>query len=252
MSSRFKVGNPTLNPEIFQRQASEMAYGGTSARMTVGGTIAKSALLLTIVVAMAAVGWVYFNPVAFIGAAAVGLILGLVGFFAPKASPIIAPIYSVAMGYTIGAFSMFATMNAPADWKGIVPVAVLATMVVFASMLALYATRIIRVTQTFRMVVGGATLAIMLIYLGSFITGFFWPGVWQLPIYTSGPIGIGFSVLVIGLAAFNLAIDFANIEEGAQAGAPKFMEWYASFGLMVTIIWLYIEILRLLMKLQNR
>ena len=252
MSTRFKAGNPTLNPEIFQRQAQEMAYGGSAARMTVGGTMAKSALLLVIVIAMAAVGWVFFNPIVFFGALGVGLILGLVGFFMPKASPIIAPLYSVAMGYFVGAISMFATMNAPADWKGIVPVAVLATMVVFASMLALYTTRIIKVTQTFRMVVGGATLAIMLLYLGTFITSFFWPGVSQLPIYTSGPIGIGFSLLVIGLAAFNLAIDFANIEEGAQAGAPKYMEWYASFGLMVTIIWLYIEILRLLMKLQNR
>ena len=149
------------------------------------------------------------------------------------------------MGVAIGTISRLYE----SQFEGIVLQAIMATAAVFFVMLVLFVTRAIKVTDKLRGVIIGATLGIMLFYLASFVLSLFAvsiPLVWD-----SGPVGIGFSVLIVGIAAFNLMLDFDLIERGVQARAPKFMEWFGAFALMVTIIWLYIEILRLIGKVRN-
>jgi uncharacterized YccA/Bax inhibitor family protein len=221
--------------------------------MTLNGTINKSLLLLVIVTASACVGWILNNPIVTIGGFIIAFIMSLVIAFKPHTSPYLAPIFSVFEGLFVGGLSlMMSEALAEKGWRGAVPIAVLGTLVVFMIMFGLYAMRVIRVTETFRSVVIGATLAVAVVYLGTFITSFFYPAIGNLAIYQSGPIGIAFSVFVIGLAAFNLALDFDIVETGVQNRAPKYMEWYAAFGLMVTLVWIYIEILRLMRKLAGR
>jgi uncharacterized YccA/Bax inhibitor family protein len=149
-------------------------------------------------------------------------------------------------GLVLGGLSALAE----AQFQGIVIQAVALTFGTFLALLLAYKTRLIRATENFKAGVVAATGGILLIYLATIILGFF--GV-QIPlIHQSGLVGIGFSVFVVIIAALNLVLDFDLVEQGAAAGAPKFMEWYAAFGLMVTLIWLYIEILRLLTKLRSR
>jgi uncharacterized YccA/Bax inhibitor family protein len=221
--------------------------------MTLNGMIHKSILLLLILTASAVVGWIIGNPAVTLGGLIIAFILSLVIMFKPHTSPYMAPIFSVFEGLFVGGLSLFMSEAlAEKGWRGAVPIAVLGTLIVFMIMFGLYATRIIRVTETFRSVVIGATLAVMVVYIGTFVTSFFYPAITQLAIYQSGPIGIAFSIFVIGLAAFNLALDFDIVEQGVRNRAPKYMEWYAAFGLMVTLVWIYIEILRLMRKLAGR
>lgn len=253
MKNMFRSGSPVFGEKTFQQQ---FDTAGTSP-MTLDGTIQKAALLLLITLLTSFVGWMFPYPILIIGSALVGFGLALFISFKPNLSPILAPLYAVLEGIFVGGLSYFVNEIVKQNkWDyaiGVVPVAILGTLLVFGIMLGLYASRIIKVTETFRMVVVGATIAIAVLYLGVMAVSFFWPGVYAaMPIFGSGPIGIGFSVLVIGLAAFNLALDFDIIERGVQGRAPKFMEWYAGFALLVTLVWLYVEILRLLMKLSNR
>ncbi len=160
--------------------------------------------------------------------------------------PITAPIYSVLEGFFVGGISAVFE----AQFPGIVMQAVGLTMCTLFGLLAAYKSGLIKVTENFRLGVIAATGRIALIYFLSFILRFVGVGI---PfIHDSGLIGIGFSLFVVAVAAMNLVLDFDFIESGAQLGAPKYMEWYAAFGLMVTLIWLYIEILRLLAKLKSR
>ncbi|MCU0316808.1 MAG: Bax inhibitor-1/YccA family protein [Fimbriimonadaceae bacterium] len=250
----FRSSNPVFRNDVMTGHN----FAVTTSPMTLAGTMQKSGLLLAITVVMAAVGWMLTASMGSaglgiaIGCVIIGFVIALITFFKPQASPITAPLYATFQGVFVGAISFVTSqMFANTQWAGIVPMAVVATLVAFAVMFALYATRIIRVTQMFRSVVMGATAAIMILYVGSFVVSLFWSGVWQIPIYGSGWIGIGFSVFVVGLAAFNLLLDFDIIERGVEGRAPKYMEWYASFALMVTLIWLYIEILNLLRKIAS-
>lgn len=217
--------------------------------MTIEGTVNKAFITLIILLGSAFSTWMlYFDgynvvPMA-IGGALVGLILALIVSFAPKAAPFLVPVYAVAEGMFLGAISaQFEQRIEP----GITLNAILLTMGVFFALLIAYKTRLIKATENFKLGVVAATGGIALVYLINFILGFF--GM-QVPfLHESSWIGIGISVVIVIIAALNLVLDFDFIENGAAQGAPKYMEWYGAFGLMVTLVWLYLEIIRLLAKL---
>lgn len=226
---------------------------GSDTPMTIGGTAAKTAFLLLLTIVAASWGWTQIDPVAgsvdipgwwwivMIGA----VVLAIVTAFKPAIAVFTGPLYAVAMGVVVGAISHIYD----AQFEGIVLQALMATAAVFVVMLVLFVTRTIKVTARLRGAIIGATFGIMLFYLASIVLALFnvnMPLIWD-----SGAFGIGFSVLVVGIAAFNLMLDFDMIERGVAANAPRSYEWYGAFGLMVTIIWLYIEILRLLSKLRD-
>ena len=221
--------------------------------MTVEGTVNKSFLLLVVLMACALWPWsqaVAGNLQAVGGEMMLGLIggfiLALIVSFKPTTAPYLAVPYAALEGLVLGGISAQFNLRYP----GIAIEAVAATFAVAFVMLVLYRTRVIRVTDRFRHMVVGATLGIVLLYAASWILGFFHVAV---PfINGGGPLGIGFSVVVVGIAAFNLALDFDMIEQGAAGGAPKFMEWYGAFALMVTLVWMYLEMLRLLAKIQRQ
>jgi uncharacterized YccA/Bax inhibitor family protein len=175
----------------------------------------------------------------------VGLGLGLVTAFVPKIARFTAPVYALAYGVVLGAIS--AVYNS--QWDGIVVQAIMATLSVFFVMFFLYATRIIKVTKRYAAVVIGATLGIFVMYAVTLIASLFGADItfWNNPT----PLGIGISVVIVIVAALNLGLDFAFIEQASKSGAPKYMEWYGAFGVTVTIVWLYLEILRLLSLLRQ-
>jgi uncharacterized YccA/Bax inhibitor family protein len=225
-------------------------------RMTVSGTAAAAGVLLVLLLISASFGWAAVPDVAegqsptFPGIAMIGVIVGFVAVIAamlkPKLARFLAPVYALAQGYFVGAIS-----KAYENFQdGIVLQAILATVGVFAAMLFLYGTRIIKVTDRMRRIVIGATMGIALLYLVSFVINLFGGNVSFLQEPTL--FGIAFSLFVVGLAAFNLALDFDFIERGAQSNLPKHMEWVAALGLLVTLVWLYLEMLRLLSKLRER
>lgn len=244
----FRTTNPTMKAEVFENET--LTHGEP---MTLSGTIGKAGMLLVLLMMGASVGWVMPNIIAFFVCLAVGFLLALAVTFKKEWSPVAAPVYALVEGYFVGTLSVIVTaMLEKTAYGNAVPLAIFGTMITFAVMLGLYVTRIIRVTETLKSVIIGATAAVFITYLGSWIMSMFLPKVWELPIYGNGWIGIGFSVFVIALAAFNLLLDFDLIEKGVENRAPKYMEWYAGFGLLVTLVWLYIEILRLIMKLARR
>lgn len=233
--------------------------------MTINGTITATATLFALLLASAAVGWIatggpetdvvngetverYSIP----ALAWVGLIVGFgiaIGLmFKPHLAKFLAPVYAVAEGFFIGALSrMYETF-----YDGIVVQAAGATIAVVAVMLVLYRTGVIKVTDRFRTVVTTATLGVMLFYGVCLLIRLFAGSGSVSFLASSSLISIGFSVLVAGLAAFNLALDFDFIERGSKQGLAKDFEWYAAFGLLVTVVWLYLELLRLLAKLRDR
>ncbi|GAB1454207.1 Bax inhibitor-1/YccA family protein [Draconibacterium sp.] len=250
-----KSSNPALKENIFHKD-----YSISSEAMTINGTMNKTGLMLLIVMAAAIFTWNKFfaaiavNPEG--GAAAVmpwvivggigGLITAIVTAFRPQSSGISAPIYAIFEGLLLGGLSaIFESMYA-----GIVMRAVALTLAVFLAMLFLYRSGIIKVTEKLKMGIFAATAGIAVVYLVSFIGGFF--GMEFSFLHGNSNFSIGFSLLVVAIAAFNLVLDFSFIENAAEQGAPKYMEWYGAFGLMVTLIWLYLEILRLLSKLASR
>ena len=223
--------------------------------MTVSGTASASMVLFALLLVSAAVGWIAvaepqpgvlsFPPMAFVGAI-IGFIAVMVTVFKPMTSHILGPVYAVGQGLFVGALSkMF-----DATYSGIVVQAVGTTLAVFGVMLFLYRTRILRVTDKFRRIVIGATLGVMVFYLASFVFSMFGANVSFLS--SSSGMGILFSLFVAGLAAFNLALDFDFIERGEAMGLPRRMEWFAALGLLVTLVWLYLEVLRILAKLRDR
>lgn len=227
--------------------------------MTVGGTVTATAVLMVLLLASATAGWLAVDEkvgadgqvqIQFPSLAMVGVIVGIGIVFAlmfkPQLAKFLAPIYAIAEGFAVGAISK----AYESFQSGIVIQAVGATIGVFVVMLVLYRTRIIRVTDRFRKIVVFATLGIMAFYLVSFAARLFGAHVefFEKP----NAIGILFSVGVSVLAALNLALRFDFIEKGVKMGLSKDFEWYAAFGLLVTIVWLYLELLRLLSKLQQR
>lgn len=256
-----RTANPTLGERAFAPALSPAATAPpltATGRMTIEGTVNKTALLLVLVLASGAWTWSQVlggeagqlvDPSArsyAIGGAVVGLVFALVTSFRPQVAHVTAPLYAVAEGVFLGAIS--ATLNV--FYPGIPLQAAGLTVAVLAVMLTLYRTGAIRVTDKFRAGVVAATGAIFLVYLVSFALSFF--GV-EVPLLNdNGPLGIGISLVVVAVAALNLVLDFDLIAKGAQSGAPARMEWYGAFALLVTLVWLYVELLRLLTKLQSR
>jgi len=244
-----RTANPALTANVFE----SVAYGERSHTMTAQGATTKTFVLLAVLLVAAGWVWKLFFQIGIqavypwvLGGVIAGLILALITIFAKRAAPVTAPLYAAAEGLAIGGLSALAESSFP----GIVLQAVGLTFGTLFVLLFAYKARIINVTDKFRMVVVAATGGICVVYLVTWILGFF--GVSVPFIHGSGLVGIGFSIFVVIVAALNLVLDFDFIERGAQAGVPKYMEWYAAFGLMVTLIWLYIEILRLLSKLRSR
>lgn len=233
----------------------------SSEAMTIGGTVGKTAALLGVVLVFAAIGWrltgaptidpITGQPsIGLPGLAFVGMIAGIgltfLLYFKPQLARIVAPLYAVAEGVFIGAISrVYETY-----YDGVVIQAIGATLAVLAVMLVLYSTRIIKVTQRMRSIIISATLGLMAFYLISFVIGLFGVNIGFLSQPTG--LGIAFSIFASGLAAANLLLDFDIIERGAQRRFNKDFEWYAAFGLLVTLVWLYLEMLRLLSKLRSR
>lgn len=221
--------------------------------MTVQGAVNKSAILLALLSVSATYTWQLAtkdggaSASAWItGGAIGGLIFAVITCFKKEWAGVTAPIYALLEGLFVGGVSALFELRMP----GVVIQAVLLTFGTLAALLGAYSFGLVRATDNFRRGIFAATGGIALLYLVSMLLGFFHI---QIPgIFGSGPVGIIFSLVVVVIAALNLVIDFAVIEEGARASAPKYMEWYAAFGLMVTLVWLYLEILRLLSKLNRK
>jgi uncharacterized YccA/Bax inhibitor family protein len=217
--------------------------------MTIRGTANKTLALLALAVVSGSYTWSHASAGSGMGLAIFGAIAGfivaMVLCFKHSWAPVLAPTYALLEGLFLGGVSaMYA-----ARFGGIVFQAVALTFGTLFALLAAYQCGFIRATEKFKMGIIAATGGIFVVYLVSMVLGFF--GV-QIPgIFGSGMVGIGFSVVVVVIAALNLVLDFDMIEQGARSGAPKYMEWYGAFGLMVTLVWLYLEILRLLSKLKD-
>lgn len=283
--------NPVLSPERWDQETEQSgwaaprtgaagmaggfgavtAQGGAdapsagAARMTIGGTMVATLVLFVLLLVTAAVGWgqvtqtettdiVQGVPQTTIHTDFPGwvwipliaaVILGFVTVFKPKLARITAPLYALGYGFAIGAISHMYNLQ----WDGIVLQAVGATLAVFGVMLFLYATRIIKVTKKYVIVVVAAMGGIFVLYMAAWIATLFGGDITFFNEPT--PLGIGISVVIVIVAAANLAINFAFIEQASNDGAPKYMEWYGAFGLMVALIWLYLEILRLLSLLRQ-
>lgn len=251
-----RSGNPALSESTFLDLASGSVVSSPDQVMTINGTVNKTGILLLLTVLTAAFAWSQtigadgqIAPGAMIyaiGGAIGGLILALVTVFKKEWSPVTAPMYALVEGFFLGAISAVFEARFP----GIVFQAVLLTFGTLFALLAAYRSGLIKVTENFKLGVVAATGGIALLYLASFVLGFF--NINVPVIHEASWLGIAFSLFVVVVAALNLVLDFDFIENGAAARAPKYMEWYGAFGLMVTLVWLYVEFLRLLSKLQSR
>jgi uncharacterized YccA/Bax inhibitor family protein len=267
------MANPIFNETTWNKAARNPGWGapdpGTRATpitdgpvsawhsqvMTVGGTISAAGVLMVVLLAAAVVGWQSGPdnqvgqtgfPALALGGILVGFACVIAMYFRPMWSRVLAPVYAVGEGFFLGVIS-----KAYNNYQhGIVVQAVGATLGVFAVMLVLYRTKVIKVTDRFRRIVITATMGLMAFYLVAFVIRLF--GVHVNFLQSASGLGILFSVFAAGLAAMNLAIDFDFIERGAKQGLPKGMEWFAAMALVVTLVWLYLELLRLLSKLQRR
>ena len=249
MADLMRTSNPALNERAFQ---GERAILGEA--MTLQGTVNKTGVLLICAVVTAAWTWNLFlhshspqtvMPLAILGGIG-GLVVALVTIFKKEWAGVTAPIYALLEGLVLGSISAILEVRFP----GIAIQAVSLTFGTLVVLLLAYRSGLIPVTQKFRLGIIAATGGIALFYVVEIVLGFF--GIHFTAINGAGAIGIGFSVFVVIIAALNLVLDFDFIETGVRVGAPKYMEWYGAFGLMVTLIWLYFEILRLLSKLRSR
>ncbi|MBL4578666.1 MAG: Bax inhibitor-1/YccA family protein [Flavobacteriales bacterium] len=245
-----RTANPALNKKAFEGLARS-----TDDVMTISGTVNKTALCLTILVIGALYTWnLFFETMSveavypwLIGGAIGGLVVAIITIFKKTLAPITTPIYSLLEGVSLGGLSaIFESM-----YPGIVFQAVTLTFGVLFALLFAYKSGLIKVTENFKLGVVAATGGIAIVYLISWLMNMF-TGAGISMIHDNGWMGIGFSAFVVVIAALNLVLDFDFIEAGAAQGAPKYMEWYGAFGLIVTLVWLYIEILRLLAKLRSR
>lgn len=241
----FRSGNPVLKADTFR--AVPAVEGET---MTIEGTVNKTALSLVILVTTAMVAWNVDLGVAAPGLlvllALLGLGVAIATVIRKEAAPYTTPLYAAIEGLVLGGISALFELQYP----GIVFSAVALTVGTLVGLLAAYRSGAIKVTENFKLGVAAATMGIVLVYVATILLGLF--GVGMPLIHGAGPIGIAFSLFVVVIAALNLVLDFDFIEQGAAAGAPKFLEWYGAFGLLVTLVWLYLEILHLLAKLRGR
>jgi uncharacterized YccA/Bax inhibitor family protein len=276
-----RTSNPALNEKVFERElasrrgptAVEADPGWAAAQkayqqpayvpphevrddvMTLSGVVWAAAALIVLVIGAGAFGWSQVTTSEVAGAQMPGWLfvtffagfgVAILTVFKPTLARFTSPVYALLMGAAVGAISRVYHEA----YEGIVVQAVGLTVGIFAMMLFLYATRVIKVTDKLRMGIVAATGAILLVYVASWILRIFGA---EMPfIHDSGPLGIGISLLIVGVAAFNLLLDFDLIETGVARRLPRHMEWFCAFGLLVTLIWLYLELLRLLAKLQRR
>jgi uncharacterized YccA/Bax inhibitor family protein len=244
-----RTSNPALKDAVFTRERA----AANEAPMTLQGTTTKSLLLIGLVIFSAAFTWTnvlggnagILIPALLVGSLG-GLVLAIVTVMSPRVSPYTAPLYAVLKGLALGAISAYYQ----ARFRGLPIQAVALTAMVFLAMMLLYRTGLVRATERFTTGVVAATLGIALVYVLTIGLALFGVGIPY--IHDSGMIGIAFSLLVVGVASLNLILDFDLIERGVQARAARYMEWYGAFGLLVTLVWLYLELLRLLSKLQSR
>ena len=237
----------TSNPLLKREEAFSGAWDRTEP-MSLQGVINKTGILLLLCFGAAGFAWTHPDlrgPLLLVGLIG-GFIASMVGIFKPATSPIAAPIYAVLEGLCLGAISQLLEVRYP----GIAVNAMMLTFGVLGSMLVLYTTRTIRVTSGLIKGVVAATAAVMLVYVVDIGLSFF--GIRMPLLNESGPLGIGISLVIVGIAAFNLLIDFAVVEDGVSRGSPRYMEWYCGMALLITLVWLYLELLRLLSKLRGK
>lgn len=251
-----RTSNPTLTEETFDRFAQAGHFEGARDVMTVEGTANKTGILLLLAVLTASFTWnqIQTNPesamIWTLGGGFAGFIVALIAIFRPQSSPITAPMYALLKGLFLGGFSAIVQSMVP-KFPGLVPTAVGLTLGVMAAVLIAYRTGLVRATPKFVTGIIAATFGVLLFYLVLMVArmvgaevGYF---MWQPSL-----LSIGVSLVIVAIAALNLVLDFDLIEDGAARQAPKFMEWYGAFSLMVTLVWLYMEILKLLAKLNRR
>jgi len=252
--SLFKSGNPALREKAFEGTIFQGIETGQE--MTIKGTMNKFGILFMLMLASTALAWTQFykgsDPTPLMITGVVGIfVVGLVMAFKQSWSPFLAPVYAILQGLFVGSVSAMYDYSFQAKYPGLVMQAVGLTLIVAVVMYVLYYTRIIKVTEKFKSIIMIATASIMLFYLlkwvASLVFGF------TIGAFTNAatPFGIGFSVFVVCLAALNLLVDFDMIEKGAEKRVPKFMEWYSAGALLFTLVWLYLEILRLLSKVRR-
>ena len=238
-----RSGNPALSSKIFKN-----LEGTGNKKMTIEGTVNKTALSLLLLLATASYAWMNPSPglmmMGFIG----GLIMAITTIFKKTWAPYTVSGYALLEGLALGGISRIFEMQYP----GIASQAIFLTFGILGALLLAYKTGVIKPTENFKLGVFAATGGIAIMYFISFIMSFFGSGMAILSTNNTSMMSIGFSLFIVIIASLNLVLDFDFIEEGAEKGAPKYMEWYGAFGLLVTLIWLYLEILRLLAKLQSR
>jgi uncharacterized YccA/Bax inhibitor family protein len=250
-----RSSNPVLSSKSFGGFVSPSAAPTSGVReetMTIAGTINKTTILLAVLMVAALVPWrlMQTDPAGALGWLWIGLIGGMITafviIFKRHWAGVLAPVYAACEGLTLGAVSAVFERRYP----GIAFQAVGLTLGTLATMLIIFRSGAIRATEGFKRGVIAATGAIALVYLATFVMRMF--GMPVSFMHSSGPLGIGISLVVVFVAALNLILDFDFIEKGVKNGAPKFLEWYGAFGLLVTLVWLYLEILRLLGRLKER
>jgi len=249
-----RSGNPALGQNTFLDIGSGRVVSGSDQAMSINGTVNKTGILLLLIMISAMYTWSLYTgpesmsaitPLLLIGGIG-GFILALVTIFKKQWAPVTAPFYALLQGLLLGGLSSMMESRFP----GIVIQAVGLTFGTLGALLMAYRSGLIRATENFKLGVVAATGGIFLLYMVNIVMGFFGHSIGF--IHESGWMGIGFSAFVVVVAAMNLVLDFDFIEKGVESGAPKYMEWYGAFGLIVTLVWLYLEILRLLSKLQSR
>ena len=238
-----RSGNPALNKNTFKG-----LHADTNQIMTIDGTVNKTSLALIILLFSSYYTYSTSNTSFIFMGMIVGVILAIATIIKKQWAPITVPIYAICQGLALGGISaIYENM-----YTGIVQQAIFLTFGIFIALLFAYKTKIIKATENFKLGVFAATGGIAIIYFISFIMSFFGNGLSIMNIQNASMMSIGFSFFVVIIASLNLVLDFDFIEEASEAGVPKYMEWYATFGLLITLIWLYLEILRLLAKLQSR
>lgn len=241
--------NPALSDKVFSRT-------GSLEVMTLPGTVNKCLILIAIVIAVAFATWSHLYstdalgkvvgvPMWYYAGIVLALITSLVIIFKPTLAPLLSPFYAVLEGLTLGLLSLYFESRYP----GVVVMALLGTLCVFVALLLIYRLKLIKPTENFKLGVVAATGGIFFIYLASLVMNFF--GHTMPYLHESSPMGIAISVIFVIVASLNLVLDFDFIERGVDRGAPKYMEWYAAFGLLITLVWIYIELLRLFAKLND-
>ena len=237
-----RSGNPVLSSKTFSNSIL------SDNQMTIEGTVNKTAISLLLLVGTGYFTFDVVNPILLVGCGIGGFVIAIITVFKKEWAPITVPIYASLEGAMLGGISyMYNSL-----YNGIVTNAILLTLGILVSLLIAYRSGYIKPTENFKLGIFAATGGIAIVYLINFIMGFFGSGFSIMNINNSSPLSIGFSVVVVIIASLNLVLDFDFIEEGAEKGAPKYMEWYGAFGLLVTLIWLYLEILRLLAKINSR